>query len=110
MRLLSHAGARVVIPTMPYYRPGPTIDPAIVPTSAFNPARVRATNQALADLAAREPTAFETIDLNAFLSPHGKYQDSLDGVQHVRTDGVHFSPAGSDLVGAWLAPQLRTGT
>ena len=45
------------------------------------------------------------IDLDGYLCPHG-YTDTVDGVA-LRTDGMHFSPAGAALVWGWLGPQVN---
>jgi peptidoglycan/LPS O-acetylase OafA/YrhL len=49
------------------------------------------------------------LDLRAFLcgGPDGnEYADRIGGVK-VRGDGVHFTPAGADLVWAWLVEQIN---
>jgi hypothetical protein len=46
------------------------------------------------------------VDLNHYVCPHGTYQVGLHGVDPLRVDGVHYTTAGSNLLGRWLAPQL----
>jgi peptidoglycan/LPS O-acetylase OafA/YrhL/lysophospholipase L1-like esterase len=106
INLLGSRGARVVVPTMPCYGILPA-DEKYIDRSGMNPNRVRAANASLKRVAAKEPDAFTLPDLHELLCPKGQYQRSLGSVATVRTDGVHFSPEGSDLVGAWLAPQLQ---
>jgi peptidoglycan/LPS O-acetylase OafA/YrhL len=106
IRLLGSQGARVVVPTMPCYGILPA-DEKYIDRSGMNPDRVRAANASLARVEAAEPDAFTSPDLYEFLCPQGQYQKSVGGVANVRTDGVHFSREGSDLVGAWLAPYLE---
>ena len=106
INLLGSQGARVVIPTMPCYGilPG---DQQYIDRSGMNPARVNFLNRVLAEVAAQHPGKFTMPDLHRFLCPNGAYQKSLGDVADVRTDGVHFSPEGSNLLGEWLAPKLE---
>ncbi len=105
--VLSAGGATVVIPTVACTQAQPSTPQKAIDRSALNPARVRAANRVLRDLARENAGRMKLVDLDAFLCPGGRYHRSQDGVDPVRVDGVHFSPAGSDLVGRWLAPQLR---
>ncbi len=104
--LLGSQGARVVVPTMPCYGVLPG-NPLYIANSGMNPTRVNELNKVLADVAAKHPEKFTMPDLHHFLCPQGRYERDQDGVQYVRPDGVHFSPAGSKLLGKWLAPQLE---
>ena len=101
---------------MPYE--SPITAPVHLPTyrSAFDPGRVRHWNTLLRAAAARHPTVAHIVDLNHFVSPHG-YTDTLDGITPFRgtdngpgtpivQDGVHFTPAGAQLVARWLLPRL----
>jgi peptidoglycan/LPS O-acetylase OafA/YrhL len=99
----SASGAHVVIPTIAYVHPpdGPTPIGSVA-----DPADVDRADVDLAALAARNPTRVSLVDLRGFVCPQGRYEDGLDGVEHLRPDGVHYGPAGSDLVGRWLAPLL----
>ncbi len=104
--VLSAGGARVVLLTSPYYRPigNPPADQ--VTRSQFNTARVDRMN---ADyrLIAQHDRRVQVIDLNDFACPGGQFVDSAYGVSDFRPDGTHFSKAGADVVGRWLAPQLQ---
>jgi hypothetical protein len=103
---LTATGAAVVIPTVACTQ-SPTNDGSqTLERSAFNPARVRAANRVLRELAAENADRMMLVDLNRYVCPGGTYHDSLHGVNPLRVDGVHYSSAGSDLVGRWLAPQL----
>jgi lysophospholipase L1-like esterase len=59
------------------------------------------------ELERREPDRVKVLELNRFVSPDGVFTNHLAGVDDLRGDGVHFTPAGADLVASWLAPQLR---
>ena len=114
--VLSSSGAQVALLTMPYE--SPITAPVHLATyrSAFDPGRVRHWNTLLRAAAARHPTVAHIVDLNHFASPHG-YTDTLDGITPFRgtdngpgtpivQDGVHFTPAGAQLVARWLLPRL----
>jgi len=105
--VLSADGATVVVPTVACTEPSPTTPEAVVDRSPFNPARVRAANRVLRALARENAARMRLVDLAGFVCPEGRYRRSLDGVDPLRVDGVHYSPAGSDLVGRWLAQRLR---
>ena len=99
-------GAVVVIPTVACTQPESGTTAETVSHSAFNPARVRAANRVLRELARENVGRMMLVDLNRYVCPGGKYANSLHGVDPLRVDGVHYTPAGSDLVGRWLAPRL----
>lgn len=106
LRTLHRPGRPVVMTDVPYIAslgygkvPGST-------RSAFNPERVRAANEILADIAAEHPDLVRLVAFNRFLAPRGSYQSWLGAVQMARVDGVHFTPAAADLIADWLGPQL----
>jgi lysophospholipase L1-like esterase len=101
---LGARGAAVVLVTSPYFDKSwhdPTQE-----WPEFAPARVDALNAAIRQVAAASGGAIKLIDLNAYVSPGGRFTDTLDGV-HIRDDGVHFTIEGAAYVSKWLAPQLR---
>lgn len=51
--------------------------------------------QVLAPFAAQNSEVTELFDLDAVLCPDGRYRRDIDGVENVRVDGIHFSPAGA---------------
>jgi SGNH domain (fused to AT3 domains) len=114
--VLSSSGARVALLTMPYESPVEAPVRVAQYRSAFDAARVRHWNALLRAAARRHPNVAHVVDLNRFATPHG-YTDTLDGVTPFRgtnsgpgtpvvEDGVHFTPAGADLVARWLLPRL----
>jgi peptidoglycan/LPS O-acetylase OafA/YrhL len=103
---LSLSGATVGLVTSPYYKVREGLDVGDITHTSYNPARVDELNADLRELARRNPQRARLIDLNAFACPHHRFTNELNGVSNFRGDGVHFTPAGSDLVGKWLAPQL----
>jgi SGNH domain-containing protein len=100
---LGATGARIVVPTIAYVHPPDTLPPT---ASVANPASVDRADVDLTTLAARNPGRVHLVDLRGYVCPDGHYQDGLDGVDHLRPDGVHYGPGGSDVVGRWLAPLL----
>ncbi len=103
---LTSTGAAVVIPTVACTQSKTDNGSQTLARSAFNPARVRAANRILRQLAVENADRMLLVDLNGYVCPGGTFRDSLHGVDPLRVDGVHYSTAGSDLVGRWLAPQL----
>ena len=96
-------GARVVLFTMPYVDPS---DRQLngLPWSENKPARVRAYNVLVRQVAPSDPGEVSVIDLNRMLSPGGAYTASLDGVRVRSPDGIHISPAGAQLCSARSCP------
>ncbi len=106
VKVLSATGAHVIMPTIPFVE-GVTAGAGGNTRSSTDPARVRAANSVLTRVAARHRDELTVPDLNHFLSPRGVYQPNHGRVNPVRFDGVHYTAAGSDLVGRWLAPTHR---
>ncbi len=67
--------------------------------------RVVAANRVIRSFGEAHPQTVTVIDLFDFLCPRGIFEATVDGVA-TRSDGVHLSRAGADLVAQWLAPQL----
>ncbi len=103
---LTSTGAAVVIPTVACTEPKADNGELDISRSAFNPKRVRAANEVLEDLALDNGDRMVLVDLNGYVCPGGRYTDRLHGVDPLRVDGVHYTNAGSDLIGKWLAPKL----
>jgi Fibronectin type III domain len=71
------------------------------------PAALAQANTQMRELAAQHPSEVSVIDLAQLVCPNGTPMQGLDGVQTLRTDGLHYNVAGSDLVGGWMAAQLN---
>ncbi len=67
-------------------------------------ARVDEFNAIVERIAADTPMV-STLPLDALLCPDGQPIGAIDGEQ-IRSDGVHLTPAGSELVWNWLGDQL----
>jgi hypothetical protein len=103
-------GARVVLFTMPYIDPTDR-QPDGLPWSEDTPARVRAYNELLRQVARADPHVVTVIDLNRILSPQGVYTASLHGVAVRSSDGVHISALGGEFVQRQILPLIdRIGT
>jgi hypothetical protein len=98
-------GARVVLFTMPYVDPADR-QPDGLPWSEDLPARTRAFNALVWQVARSDPGEVSVIDLNKMLGPHGFYTASLDGVDVRWTDGIHVTEAGGELLQGQILPEL----
>ncbi len=105
--LRAHGGA-VALLTAPYnHRPEVVGQP--VHWDEDNPTRIDHWNRLLAKyVQQRADPGVVLIDLNAFVSPKGTYDNTLHGTE-LRYDGVHFNPDAGVLVFQWLLPQLPNG-
>ncbi len=99
-------GARVVLLTAAYTHRVERPDGGLYPED--QPVRVDAWNALLRQEAARHPDTVTVLDLNRLVCPNGAFTWDVGGVQ-VRSDGLHFTPAGvQDVIAPWLLPQLAT--
>ena len=103
-RLLAADGTKVVVLTTPYFS-RPELVGQIGDWPEYEPWRVDHINSLYREFLAQNPGRYTLVDLNKFVSPEGKFADSINGVQ-VRGDGVHFTHDGAILVDQWLAPKL----
>jgi peptidoglycan/LPS O-acetylase OafA/YrhL len=101
VRILSAAGAKVVLFTAPYFDP-PVEAPNGTPFPENNPKRVDEWNTIVRNVAAVHPGEVSVIDLNKLVDPNGHYQSVVDGVTVRWPDGIHFSLQG----GEWLQPYI----
>jgi hypothetical protein len=83
LSVLVSTGARVVLLTAPYFEPPD-----------------------LATVAHAHGDAVTVVDLHAHLAPNGELVNSIAGVDDIRSDGIHFSPQGADVVARWLSPKI----
>jgi len=101
VRTLAAQKVKVVLFTLPYIDP-PQEAPDGAPYPEDQPSRVVAFNRDLARVAAIDRGEVTVINLNAVLSPHGRFQTVIDGVTVRWPDGIHVTPAG----GQWLQPRI----
>ena len=104
--MLGSQGAKVVVLTTPFFSRPELVGETGREWPEYDPWRVDRINSLYRDFLTAHPGRYTLLDLNKFVSPQGKFADSLDGVV-VRGDGVHFTLAGADLVDKWLIPQLE---
>jgi hypothetical protein len=103
--ILHSFGAKVVLFTMPYVDPR-NRQPDGQPYSENAPARARAYNALVQQLAASRPGVVSVIDLNRMLSPSGVYTASLSGVDVRSSDGIHISVDGGELLRRQILPAV----
>jgi hypothetical protein len=97
-------GARVVLLTAPYTHRAERPDGSAYPEDT--PARVDAWNALLNRVARTDPAGPTVLDLNRVVCPQAAFTWTVGGVR-VRSDGLHFTPAGvQQVVAPWLLPQL----
>jgi len=104
---LTSQGAKILLTTFPYVRPGLWDLLSNGQQIADDSARhMDDLNAVYRSFAAAHPGQVFLADLNAFADPQGKYTDLyLDGVR-MREDGVHFTTQASYVVARWLVPQI----
>jgi peptidoglycan/LPS O-acetylase OafA/YrhL len=104
--LLASTGAKVVVLTTPFFSRPELVGQTGREWPEYDPWRVDRMNSLFRDFLANHPGRYRMIDLNKYVSPGGKFTDSLDG-QVIRGDGVHFTDAGQAILVDWLTPQLK---
>ena len=104
--IVDSRGARVVLLTAPYTHRAEKPDGGLYPED--DPARVDAWNALLHKEAAAHPDIVTILDLNRLVCPNGTFTWTVNGIR-VRSDGLHFTPAGVQrVIAPWLLPQLAT--
>jgi peptidoglycan/LPS O-acetylase OafA/YrhL len=86
--IASSDGARVVLMTAPYYDSGEQPDGQ--PLLEDSPVRVRDYNQLVQKVATANPQVVSVVDLNAIVSPQGRFTTTIGAVTVRAPDGVHF--------------------
>jgi peptidoglycan/LPS O-acetylase OafA/YrhL len=118
VNLSADAGTHVVLLTSPYFQSGEEPDGQFRPED--QPERTRAFNRLVAQVAAANPRWATLLDLNAMVSPGGKFAFSIHGMAIRTPDGIHFpfydlndpsaaSPDTFTQVAAfahWIGPQI----
>jgi hypothetical protein len=103
--ILHTFGAKVVLFTMPYVDPSDR-QPDGLPWPENTPARVRAYNALVRQVARSDPGVVSVIDLNRMLGPNGRYRAAVDGVDVRWADGIHVSTAGGELLQRQILPVI----
>jgi peptidoglycan/LPS O-acetylase OafA/YrhL len=107
--VLGSKGAIVVLATTPYYDSGTA--PTGAPWPEDDPSRVQVDDATMREVASTTPAGADgsrvyVFDLNAAVSPGGKYSPTVGSVNVRCADGVHFTQSGGIFVGLKLAPEL----
>jgi peptidoglycan/LPS O-acetylase OafA/YrhL len=103
-QLVTSTGARMVFLTAPCTNEGEQPDGA--PWPEDSPARLAAFNRLIREVAAAHPQTDSVVDLNAAACPGGKFASTVDGVVIRRTDGIHFTDAGGQLLAPKIMPPI----
>jgi hypothetical protein len=106
LSVLVSTGARVVLLTAPYFEPPDLATRVDRYQSLFERHRVDHWNALLPSVAHAHGDAVTVVDLHAHLAPNGELVNSIAGVDDIRSDGIHFSPQGADVVARWLSPKI----
>ena len=106
LTVLESAGARVVLLTAPYFEPPDLATRIDRYQSLFERHRVDHWNELLRAAAQAHQDTVTVVDLHAYLNPNGEFVNAIAGVEPIRSDGIHFSSQGADVVARWLAPKF----
>ena len=106
LTVLESAAARVVLLTAPYFEPPDLASRVDRYRSLFERHRVDHWNESLRTVAQAHPDSVTVVDLHAYLNPNGEFVNAIAGVDPVRSDGIHFSSQGADVVARWLSPKF----
>ena len=102
--IVGSRGASVVLLTAAYTRRDEQPDGSLYPED--RPARVDAWNGLLRVEAARRPRQVTILDLNRLVCPGGAFTWDVGGLR-IRSDGLHYTPAGVQrIIAPWLLPRL----
>jgi lysophospholipase L1-like esterase len=104
--VLESAVSRVVLLTAPYFEPPDLATRVDRYQSLFERDRVDHWNELLREVAQAHSDSVTVVDLHAYLNPNGEFVNAIAGVDPVRSDGIHFSPQGADVVARWLSPKF----
>ncbi|MGD0766282.1 MAG: SGNH hydrolase domain-containing protein, partial [Dehalococcoidia bacterium] len=102
--VLSSGGAKVILLTTPY--PGRRDLGIDVGNNRVDPGRVDRLNSLYQEIVDTRQNQVSLVDLNRFLGPATENGDVMDGVS-MRSDELHFTPEGADLITGWLAPEIE---
>jgi peptidoglycan/LPS O-acetylase OafA/YrhL len=101
--VLGSEGARVVVMTAPYS--DSTIQAGGVSVPEDQPDRVKIDDQILKDVAS-SASGVVVYPLGRLVTPQGRYQQDLDGVDVRCEDGVHFSAVAGQVLAPDILPVL----
>ena len=104
IQILGSRGAQVTLLAIPCSGTS-SFSPNQFREGGFDINRVNAANEVMRRVASHHPGNVKFEDLFGLLCPFGKYTGVIKGAA-VRTDGVHLSRAGADLVAQWLLPRI----
>jgi lysophospholipase L1-like esterase len=103
-QILTSTGAHMVFLTTPCTNEGEQPDGASWPED--DPARLAVYNKLVQEVAAQHPKTDSVVNLNKIVCPGGTYTSTMNGVVVRRTDGVHFTTPGGELLAPKLMPPI----
>ena len=103
-KLVTGTGAGMVFLTAPCTDEGEQPDGA--PWPEDNPARLAEFNKLVREVAAEHPKTDSVVDLNAAACPGGKFTSTVDRVVIRRSDGIHFTDVGGQVLAPKLMPPI----
>jgi hypothetical protein len=106
LTVLESAVPQVVLLTAPYFEPPDLASRVDRYQSLFERHRVDHWNELLRTVAQAHPDSVKVVDLHAYLNPNGEFVNAIAGVDPIRSDGIHFSPRGAEVVARWLSPKF----
>jgi hypothetical protein len=102
--LVTASGSHLVYLTAPCTDEGE--QPYGAPWPEDNPARLAVYNKLVREVAAEHPATDSVVDLFAATCPGGHFTTDIHGVAVRRTDGVHFTLQGGEVLGPDIMPQI----
>ena len=103
---LKPSGATIVLSTAPFYHQPERLNGT--PWPEDDPARVRAYNKIVREVAAANAPQVKVLDVNKVVSPNGKFSPTLDGIPYFMDDGIHLNPEGAKAISQYLIGDLST--
>ncbi len=103
-QLVTATGARMVFLTAPCTDEGEQPDGA--PWPEDNPSRLAVYNKLVRQVAAEHPQTDSVVDLYAAACPSGKFTSTVDGTVIRRSDGIHFTNAGGEVLAPKIMPPI----
>jgi peptidoglycan/LPS O-acetylase OafA/YrhL len=102
--LVTATGSRMVFLTAPCTDEGE--QPNGAPWPEDSTARLDVFNRLVREVAAEHPQTDSVVDLDGAVCPDGRYTTALNGVDVRRSDGVHFTIVGGELLAPVLMPPI----
>jgi len=103
---LTAKGGKVALTTLPCIDLESDV-PEHPNAEAAQPHRVKAMNDAIKEVAAKNADTTFVMDLNKLMCPDGQHYLAKINGQQMSNDGLHFTPDGAEYVWQWMVPQIE---